>query len=64
MKCLGYRGESGCHTLQERQGSVLTNQCLGNGTNAEQGAERSFLPHSDKLIRERDGSIVIMMMTI
>jgi len=27
--------------LQEDQGSVLTNQCLGEKTNAEQGAEES-----------------------
>ncbi len=27
--------------LQEGQGSVLTNQCLGKKTNAEQGAEES-----------------------
>ena len=38
--------------LQERQGSVLTNQCLGKETNAERGAKESFLTDSgsDKFI--------------
>jgi len=39
-KRLGYRErQDHGHTLQERQGSVLTNQCLGKETNAEGGAE-------------------------
>jgi hypothetical protein len=55
-KCLGYRGVTVkkakvmAHTLQERQGSVLTNQCLEKEMNAERGAEESFLlTDSDKL---------------
>jgi hypothetical protein len=46
------------YAIQERQHSVLTNQCLGNGTNVElpgQETEESLLrlPDSDKLIVER-----------
>jgi len=57
-KRLGYRGpgsQDHGRTLQERQGSVLTNQCLGTwkGTNAERGAEENFLTDSDKFIVER-----------
>jgi len=47
------------HAIQERQRSVLTNQCLGKETNAEppgRGTEEGFLrlTDSDKLIVERD----------
>ena len=48
---LGYRGcQNHGHTLQEGQGSVLTNQCLGKKTNAGRGTEESFLTDSDKFI--------------
>ena len=52
-KRLGYRGsQDHGHTLQ---GSVLTNQCLGKGTNVERGAEESFVTDRDKLIVETLG---------
>jgi hypothetical protein len=44
------------HAMQERQRSVLTNQCLGKDTNAEppgRGTEESFLTDSDEFIVER-----------
>jgi hypothetical protein len=54
--------------MQEKQGSVLTNQCLGKETNAERGAEESFLTDGDKLILERHvctyGSTIIGKTTL
>jgi hypothetical protein len=51
MKRLGCRGESRSWSYPtERQGSVLTNQCLGKEMNCEQGAEESFLTDSDNFI--------------
>ena len=52
-KRLGYRGSQD-HGHIERQGSVLTNQCLGERTIAERGddSEASFLTDRDKLIVE------------
>jgi len=44
------------HAIQERQCSVLTNQCLGKEKNAEppgRGTEESFLTDSDRFIVER-----------
>jgi hypothetical protein len=46
MRCLrlGCRGvKIMAGAIQERQGSVLTNRCLGKETNGERGAEKSFL---------------------
>jgi len=54
-KRLGHGQDHG-HAIQERQCSVLTNQCFGKETNAElsaRGTEESFLTDSDKFIVER-----------
>ena len=41
------------HAIQERQGSMLTNQCLGKETNAERGVEESFHGQRPTYIVER-----------
>jgi hypothetical protein len=62
----GYRGESQDHghILQERQGSVLTNQCLGKERmNTERGAEDSFLPDGQRRTYSRETSEQYTMST-
>ena len=52
-------GQDHGHSLQERQGSVLTNQCLGKKRiNVERGAEESFQMDNDKLYIITSGSFV------
>jgi len=53
-KRLGYRRESGSMAIPTRQGSVLTNQCLGKERMLSEGLRNpSFPMDSDKLIVER-----------
>ena len=47
------------HTLQERQGSVLTNQCLGKKMDAERGAEKWFLMDSDEFYSEETPGLAL-----
>jgi len=56
-ECNATGGQDHGHILQEKQGSVLTNQCLGKKRMlSEELRNPSFLTDSDELIVERHRS--------